>query len=517
MILAEPLSHPTTLGQLLEIGAPQTTAIAAPDRPGLSYGDLRKTVARGAKAIGNIGVGRRDRIVIVLDNGPEAAVGFLAAASAGVACPLNPGLTASEFEFTISDLEARALITAPGPSAARDVADKLEIPILEVVPGDKAGAIELVAINLVANNGNDRDPAEWHKPTSDHEALALHTSGTTARPKLVPLTHGNLCASARNIAASLSLSPADRCLNVMPLFHVHGLVAAMLSTLYAGATIWCAPGFNGLKFFGWMDQAQATWMTAVPTIYQAALGRAPRNADVIARNPFRFMRSSSAAMPTSVLERLEQTFGTAVVESYGMTESAQQICANPLPPAVRKPGTVGLPSGPDVTILDELGATVAGGITGEVAIKGENVTSGYFENPDANAAAFVGPWLRTGDLGGFDADGYLTLVGRAKEIINRGGEKISPAEVEDALLRHPGVTEAAVFALPHPSLGEEPAAAVVMGGAAATTDALRAHVSERLAKFKVPRTIVVVDALPKGPTGKVARLSLAKQLGLTSR
>ena len=512
------MPHPTTIAQLLEGGAADATAIAAPDRPDLSYGGLRKTATDAAHVIGNLGISRGDRVLIVLNNGPEAAVAFLAAASAGVACPLNPGLTGPEFEFTMSDLAASALLTNPDPSIARDVATKLGIPILEIAPGEKAGEI-----TVKSANGTDRKPAPSHaagllrEATSDHEALALHTSGTTARPKLVPLTHGILCASARNISASLGLNPADRCLNVMPLFHVHGLVAAMLSTLYAGATIWCAPGFNGMKFFGWMDQAKATWMTAVPTIYQAVLARAARNAETIACNPFRFMRSSSAAMPQSVLERLEQTFGMPVVESYGMTESAQQICANPLPPAVRKPGSVGLPAGPDVEILDEAGSPQDQGVTGEVAIKGENVTSGYFENPTANAAAFSGPWLRTGDLGVMDADGYLTLVGRAKEIINRGGEKISPAEVEDALLRHPDVTEAAVFALPHPTLGEEPAAAVVMGDKSAGTDDIRAHASALLAGFKVPRTIIAVDTLPKGPTGKVARLSLAKQLGLTDQ
>ena len=512
MNLVKPVPHPTTIAQLLEIGATQATAIAGADRPGLSYGGLRKSVADAAQVISNSGISRSDRIVIVLGNGPEAAVAFLAAASAGVACPINPELTASEFKFTMSDLAASALIIIPGPSIVRDVATGLGIPILEITPGEKAGEL-----TVTPASGTTREPANWLEASSNHEALALHTSGTTARPKLVPLTHGNLCASARNISASLSLNPADRCLNVMPLFHVHGLVAAMLSTLYAGATIWCAPGFNGLKFFGWMDQAQATWMTAVPTIYQAVLGRAERNAEAIARNPFRLLRSSSAAMPTSVLERLEQTFGTPVVESYGMTESAQQICANPLPPAVRKPGSVGLPAGPKVAILDNFDAPQAQGVTGEVAIKGENVTRGYFGNPDANTAAFAGPWLRTGDLGVMDADGYLTLVGRAKEIINRGGEKISPAEVEDALLRHPDVTEAAVFALPHPTLGEEPAAAVVTGNKSISIDNIRAQASARLAGFKVPRTIVVVDALPKGPTGKVARLSLAKQLRLTDR
>ena len=508
--LAEPVAHPPTIPELLDIGGGDAHAIAAPGQPDLSYDDLRQTVHRGAGALAAAGLGRGDRIAIVLDNGPEAAVAFLAATSAGIACPLNPGLTAPEFKLTMSDLAAAAVLTGPEPSAARAVADALGISVLAVSPGKKAGDFRIVG-------GPDRPRAGWREASPDDEALALHTSGTTARPKLVPLTHRNLCASARNISTALALTASDRCLNVMPLFHVHGLVAAMLSSLYAGAAIWCAPGFNGLKFFMWLDQADATWMTAVPTIYQAMLGRAGHNADAISRNPFRFLRSSSAAMPTSVLERLEQTFAAPVVESYGMTESAQQICANPLPPDVRKPGTVGLAAGPEVAILDAEGTPQSPGVTGEVAVKGDNVTAGYFQNPQANATAFAGPWLRTGDLGVMDDDGYLTLVGRAKEIINRGGEKISPAEVEDALLRHPFVQEAAVFALPHDTLGEEPAAAVVLGDIPAGTDEIREFAATLIAPFKIPRTIVVVDALPKGPTGKVARLSLAKQLGLTDQ
>ena len=504
------MAHPSTFTKLLEVGGAEAAAFAAPGQPHLSYGDLRQTVHRLAAALSAAGIGRGDRIAIVLDNGPEAAVAFLAAASAGIACPLNPRLTASEFKFTMSDLAAAAVMTGPEPSAARETADGLGIAVLAVSPGKKAGDFRIV-------DGPDRPPAEWQEANPDDAALALHTSGTTARPKLVPLTHRNLCASARNIATGLALTCTDRCLNVMPLFHVHGLVAAMLSSLYAGATIWCAPGFNGLKFFNWLDQAGATWMTAVPTIYQAVLGRAGRNAEAIARNPFRFLRSSSAAMPTSVLERLEQTFAAPVVESYGMTESAQQICANPLPPGVRKPGTVGPAAGPEVAILDDAGTLQGPGVTGEVAIKGDNVTSGYFENPQANATAFAGPWLRTGDLGEMDEDGYLTLAGRAREIINRGGEKISPAEVEDALLRHPFVQEAAVFALPHGTLGEEPAAAVVLGDTPAGPDEIREFAATLIAPFKIPRTIIVVEALPKGPTGKVARLSLAKLLGLTDK
>lgn len=503
------VSHPTTIPELLAIGNSGNDAIGAPGKPALTYGGLRQTVASGVATLERAGLGRKDRIVIVLANGPEAAVAFLTAASASIACPLNPGFTESEFRFALSDLAASALMVE-GPSPARDAAKELGIPALEVTAGSHAGDIHIGIERATNANATQPTMAE-----PGNEALSLHTSGTTARPKLVPLCHVNLCASARNVATSLGLTPADRCLNVMPLFHVHGLIAAMASSLYAGASIWCGPGFNGLKFFDWLGEAKATWMTAVPTIYQAILGRAERNADAVAANPFRFLRSSSAAMPTSVLERLELAFDAPLVESYGMTEAAQQICANPLPPETRKPGTVGPPAGPEVAILDERGSLLATGATGEVAIKGDNVMGGYFDNPAANAEAFTNGWLRTGDLGWLDNDGYLTLAGRAKEVINRGGEKISPAEVEDVFLRHEAVREAAVFALPHPSLGEEPAAAVVLsGGGGASADELREFAAGLLAGFKVPRRVIVVDELPKGPTGKVARTTLAKRLGL---
>ena len=311
---------------------------------------------------------------IVLDNGPEAAVAFLAATSAGIACPLNPGLTAPEFKLTMSDLAAAAVLTGPEPSAARAVADALGISVLAVSPGKKQATFGLLVARTARGPGGGRRAQTTRRWPCTHPA-------PRRGPKLVPLTHRNLCASARNISTALALTASDRCLNVMPLFHVHGLVAAMLSSLYAGAAIWCAPGFNGLKFFTWLDQADATWMTAVPTIYQAMLGRAGHNADAISRNPFRFLRSSSAAMPTSVLERLEQTFAAPVVESYGMTESAQQICANPLPPDVRKPGTVGLAAGPEVAILDAEGTPQSPGVTGEVAVKGDNVTAWIFPKP----------------------------------------------------------------------------------------------------------------------------------------
>jgi len=293
-------------------------------------------------------------------------------------------------------------------------------------------------------------------------ALVLHTSGTTSRPKIVPLTAANICASARHIGATLRLAPADRCLNIMPLFHIHGLMAAVLASLAAGASVVCTPGFNALKFFAWLDEVEPTWYTAVPTMHQAILARAGRNPEIIARARLRFIRSSSSSLPPSVLTALEATFGCPVIEAYGMTEAAHQMASNPLPPAARKPGSVGIAAGPRISIMDENGNLLTTGSIGEVVIRGDNVTRGYANNAEANAAAFSEGWFRTGDQGVIDPEGYLTLTGRLKELINRGGEKISPREVDEALMDHPAVLQAVTFALPHPMLGEDVGAAVVL-------------------------------------------------------
>ena len=346
-------------------------------------------------------------------------------------------------------------------------------------------------------------------------ALILHTSGTTSRPKIVPLTHGNLCASARNIVETLSLGPTDRGLHVMPLFHIHGLVAGLLAPLLAGGSVFCAPGFNALKFFAWMDEARPTWYTAVPTMHQAILARAGRNRDVILRSPLRFIRSSSASLPPQVMAGLEETFSAPVIEAYAMTEAAHQMTSNPLPPRPRKPGTVGVAAGPEVRILDAQGNVLPAGQIGEVAIRGENVLQGYENNPQANAAAFVNGWFRTGDQGHLDEDGYLRITGRLKEIINRGGEKISPREVDEVLLSHPAVAQALTFALPHEKLGEEVAAAIVVHeGQKVAEQELRDFAAGRLSDFKVPRRIVFLEQIPAGPTGKPQRIGLAKRLGL---
>jgi acyl-CoA synthetase (AMP-forming)/AMP-acid ligase II len=345
-------------------------------------------------------------------------------------------------------------------------------------------------------------------------ALLLHTSGTTSRPKLVPLTQRNVATGAHNVASTLGLTATDRCLAVMPLFHIHGLVAAVLATLSAGGTVVATTGFNAFRFFEWVETSEPTWVTAVPAMYQAVLGRASGHRDTLRAHTLRFMRSSSSALPPSLMRKLEDAFGIPVVEALGMTEASHQVASNRLPPGGRRPGSVGPAAGPDVSVFRD-GRVHATG-DGELVVRGSNVMSGYERNDEANATAFVDGWFRTGDLGSIDSEGYVTLTGRIKEMINRGGEKIGPREVEEVLLDHEGVDQAVVFPAPHRNLGEEVAAAVVLApGADVGVDELRKFVREHLAAFKVPRRLLIVDEIPKGPTGKPQRLMLASAFGMT--
>jgi thioesterase domain-containing protein/acyl carrier protein len=349
-------------------------------------------------------------------------------------------------------------------------------------------------------------------------ALYLYTSGTTSKPKLVPLRHKNLVASAANMARTLQLSATDRCLNLMPLFHIHGLVGGLLAPLGAGGSAVCPPSLKPGDFIRWMETTRPTWYTAVPTMHRMVVGEAKANSDVIKRCPLRFVRSSSAPLPTQLFDQLTDIFGAPVLEAYSMTEASHQMTCNPLGPGRQKRGTVGISAGPDVAVMDETGRLLDQGETGEVVIRGPSITSGYESNPQANASAFTDGWFRTGDQGRFDSDGYLVLTGRLKEQINRGGEKFAPLEVDQVLLSHPDISEAATFGFPHSTLGQEVAAVVVLlQGAQTTPDEIQAFLRKRLAAFKIPRRILVVDAIPKGPTGKVQRGDLHKQLAIDAK
>jgi oxalate---CoA ligase len=499
-----------TLKDLLASGRDDAVAIAAHEAPPLTYAGLRALIERTCGTLNDLGIGLGDRVAIVLPNGPEMAAAFLCVASAATSAPLNPAYKQDEFEFYLEDLKAKALIVEAGSeSPALRAAEKLGVALLTLIPERQvgAGAFEL--------SGSPLGAAIRPGPAKPEDvALILHTSGTTSRPKIVPLHHANIWTSARNIAASVELSENDRALNVMPLFHIHGLIAGLSAPLSRGGAVFCTPGFNALKFFAEMEEAKPTWYTAVPTMHQTILTRAGRHKELIARHPLRFVRSSSSSLPPTVIGELEAAFKCPVIEAYGMTEATHQMASNPLN-GVRKPGSVGVPAGPEIAIMDEAGLLMSPGETGEVVIRGENVTAAYENNPKANGEAFVDGWFRTGDQGVIDADGYLTLTGRLKEIINRGGEKISPREVDEALMDHPAVLQAVAFAVPHPMLGEDVGAAVVLReGLSATEQELGAFLSERLAAYKTPRKILFLAEIPKGATGKLQRIGLAQKLGL---
>lgn len=497
---------PATLAELLERGESSHPAICVPDGPTITYDVLRDQVYSLASHMRTLGIGRGDRVAIVLPNGIEAIVSFLAATIAATAAPLNPAYKAEEFEFYIEDTNARALITPlAGGNEARNAAPATTLQF-SINFGTDA---KLVFSDREVGGGTL--PEEL--PAADEVALVLHTSGTTSRPKRVPLSHHNLCVSVRNVAETYRLTPEDVSLCVMPLFHVHGLVASLLATFFSGGTVVVPSRFNALNFWSLVQQYRVTWYSAVPSIHQTLLNRAKslesRGSALEDKQSLRFIRSCSASLPASTMLEMEDRLGVPVLEAYGMTEAAHQMASNPLPSGKRVPGSVGPGTGVNIGIMDEAGKLQATGARGEVVIQGPNVITGYEENPEANTTSFTNGWFRTGDEGVLDSEGYLTLVGRLKELINRSGEKISPGEIDEVLLSHPAVAEAVAFGVPHPTHGEEPSAAVVLRSPA-TPSELVAHCRAHLSDFKCPRTIHVVEAIPKTATGKIQRRVVAE-------
>ncbi|MEE2774787.1 MAG: acyl--CoA ligase [Pseudomonadota bacterium] len=475
----------------------------------VTYAKLKDTVKTIGQQLASLGVKPNYPVAIVLANGPAAAVAFVSVSSYATAAPLNPNYTKSEFLFYLRDLEAKLLILdADVQSLARTAAEELSIPVVELVVEEKLADMYLTkdGRRLLGKGASENLRSDV--------ALILHTSGTTSRPKIVTLTVNNIVVSAQNICQTLALSSRDIYLNIMPLFHIHGLIAGVLATLHSGGTIFCSRGFDALNFFNLLKSVQPTWFSAVPTMHQAILSRAPRNQGIVDESQLRFIRSSSASLPVVVLEKLEKVFRCPVIEAYGMTEAAHQMSSNQLPPLKRKPGTVGIQTGTTIKIMSNSGSMLPKNTVGEIVIKGANVTEGYRNNLKANEESFKGSWFRTGDQGSIDEEGFLTIKGRIKEIINRGGEKVSPLEVDEALLDHANIDQAVTFAIPHDKLGEEVAAAVVLNKPAQINDMeIRTFLAAKLSPYKIPRQIVFLDEIPKGSTGKVQRIGLAQRLG----
>lgn len=477
---------------------PSHPAISVVDGPSINYGELCRHVDDLSKTLRKLGLGKGDRIAMALPNGLEVITLFLAASSVGTAAPLNPAYTRDEFKFYLEDTNARALIVPRNGAAEARAAASESVVIIETHV-DVDGHVRLSS-NAPTRSSNDRN-------ANDDIALILHTSGTTSRPKRVPLSHANLLTSAANVAATYQLTPDDVSLAVMPLFHVHGLVASTLATFFSGGTVVVPSKFNPLSFWTTVREQQATWYSAVPTIHQILLTRARGNRPDGAQQ-LRFIRSCSAALSPQTMTDMENVFGVPVLEAYGMTEAAHQMASNPLPPGARKGGSVGRGTDVDIAILDKEGNELPIGATGEVSIKGANVFAGYEGNAQANAESFSNGWFRTGDQGHLDGEGYLTLSGRIKELINRGGEKISPREIDDVLGTHPAVAEAVCFGVPDRVYGEAVAAAVVLKDEASEKD-LIAHCRSSLSDFKCPTKIYIMDSIPRTATGKIQRRNVA--------
>ncbi|MGE3511651.1 MAG: acyl--CoA ligase [Vicinamibacterales bacterium] len=494
---------PVNLLDLLAAAPADRIAVVVPERDlRVSYGALRANVLRCAEALAAAGVTRGDRVGLALPNGLANVVTFLAASVAGTAAPLNPAYKEDDFRFYLEDTRARFLILPPDGAAEARRAAGDGVTILPVDLGDD-GTVSLGGVST---------RSAVAPPSVDDVALVLHTSGSTGRPKRVPLTHAQLSISAHNIADTYQLAADDVSLCVMPLFHVHGLVASTLATLSTGGTVVVPAKFNPLSFWRVARDYGATWYSAVPTLHQLLIARADPGARPAGAEKLRFIRSCSASLSPQLMENIETAFGAPVLEAYGMTEAAHQMASNPLPPAAHKPGSVGRGTGTtEIAIMDGAGTLLPQGQRGEVVIRGANVIGGYENNPEANAASFTNGWFRTGDEGVLDAEGYLSLTGRLKEMINRGGEKIAPREIDEVLLGHPAVAEAVAFGAPHPTWGEEVAACVVLRPEATVAEAeLVAYCRERLADFKRPKQVHVTTAIPRTATGKIQRRVVAE-------
>jgi acyl-CoA synthetase (AMP-forming)/AMP-acid ligase II len=479
------------------------TAVVVPELGiRVTYDALRKQVLAMADALASAGIHREDRVAIALPNGLQSIVCFLAASIAGIAAPLNPAYPYEEFLFFLRDTEASVLLCPPvGAEFVRSAAADLKIQVYAVEMNEQ-GNVHL----LNAPSGKSAT-----EPTGDDAALILHTSGSTGRPKRVPLRHFNLAVSSANIANTYALSQNDVALCVMPLFHIHGLIASTMSTLLSGGTIVVPAKFNALNFWRTVREHNVTWYSGVPTMHQLLLARA--HSKPVEADSLRFIRSCSAPLSAELIEKIENLFGVPFVEAYGMTEASHQMTSNPLPPRHRKAGSVGVGTGLRIRIMDKNGNSLENNQHGEIAIQGANVFRGYENNPEANARAFVNGWFRTGDQGFLDDDCYLHLTGRIKDIIIRGGENIAPHEVDEVLLKHPAVAAAVTFGCAHPTLGEEVAAAVVLHeGHAATESVLLKFCREWLAEYKCPRKIYLVKSIPTTATGKIRRRAVAAAL-----
>jgi len=500
-----------TLPELLDEADEHALALVNTSRQGLTYGQLRDQCGRMRDLLARRGIATHDTVAVALPNSAATAALLTALVSCCRVAPLNPASTRSEFAFALRDTSAKVLITSDPLAEAIAAARDCGIETMRMLPVvARPGTFELECDTSSFQRG-----AESALPEPDDIALVLHTSGTTARPKLVGITHRSLVLSARSVAETLQLGPADTCLSIMPLFHVHGFVAGLFASFARSATVCSAPGFYAMAFTSWLESSGASWYTAAPAMHQAILSRLRAGPLKRGQHRLRLIRSCSSTLYPKVWTELQSAFGVAVLNAYGMTEAAHQVSS------VRWPGSsctsVGQSSGPDIGIMNSEGGLLPTGDVGEVVLRGPQIISAYLQPKEANGAAFCRGWFRTGDKGYLDSSGALALTGRLKELIDCGGDKVSPYEVEEVLLRHPGVDQAVAFGRRDALRGEVVVAAVVMrdGWQVPERELLRLA-AEHLARPKQPRRIVFLSRIPQAGTGKVQRLGLAQRLGVGS-
>jgi oxalate---CoA ligase len=490
---------PEPLLAILREGSDRPALISPDDGTSVSHGELASAVLRLAGQLAGLGAAPGQRVAMVLPGGPEVVELLLAVAAVGAtAAPLNPGYTSAEYRFYLDDLDPGLVLIKAGRGAeARAAAgERTIVDVASQPPGPP----------LLSVAGR---PATGEAPftpgSAEDVALLLHTSGTTRRPKQVPLRQRNVMASVRAIAAHYDLSGDDISYCAMPLFHVHGLIASALAQLGPGGSVVIPRRLTPRRYWRQLTELGVTWVSASPTMHTELMPRDTRPAPAI-----RFVRSCSSALPPALLAELARRYQAPVLEAYGMTEASHQVTANPLPPRPARPGTVGIPAGAEVRIVGKAGRDVPPGQIGEVAIRGPGVTSGYLNDPEANAESFSGGWFRTGDRG-LLTDGYLRLEGRIKELIIRGGENISPGEVEAVLKSQPAVADAVCFGIDDEKYGQVVGAAVTLRGDTSAAS-LRAACQAVLADYKVPKVIHVVDRIPRTATGKIQRNRIAALL-----
>jgi acyl-CoA synthetase (AMP-forming)/AMP-acid ligase II len=471
-----------------------------------------------------MGLRRGETIALLSNNSVEFVVGLLAIISSGArVAPFNPALTASELSTRLAQLSASALLVtghlANRPGLANSVPKGISYWIINL-----EGSGSSAEVRIADQQGRTPTPgaiADLNTPVEgDDIALLLFTGGTSGSPKLVPLTHRNIAASIKNITSSYALSPDDATLLVMPMFHGHGLIGGLLSTLGSGGSAYVPSTGSFSAHLFWPDVVRlgVTWYTAVPTIHRILLSRADHEYPKSSPVSLRFIRSCSAPLDDELAAASAATFGAPMIGAYGMTETCHQLASNPLPVnGTNKTSSVGLPTGVEIRVVDESGRNVPSGGIGEIWVRGATVTPGYLSNPEANSASFVDGWYRSGDLGTKDEDGYIFVKGRLKEMINHGGEKIAPHDIDIALLSHPKVLDAASFAEADKMYGENVGAAVILRpGVQATESELQDYCHTRLSAFKVPQRIHMVDNFPRTAKGSTDRHALALQFAASA-